>query len=260
MPMIKVSLIKTVLIVLSLSCSFDAVSNVPDNQRPPGFLWYNLPKKPEAQVTTQHGIPFSSLSYTQRDEVLHFYTMEALHKARQTKSVEDMHRFIVLQDYWMKESSQFSQVFQKTLIYYPQFDYAVTHPTSSIGTKLLDESRSEMRSVAIRDLAKTHGILFFYRGNNVFDSKQIPIIRDFCNRFGLYLIPVSVDGVISPELEKSERDSGQANRLQVRYFPAVLLVEPHKKETLPVAYGLTTQDALEKRLYQLATNFQMEGV
>lgn len=254
--MIKSRLIRFSVIALSLMWSLNAASD----ERPAGFLWYNLPKNTHEKPPTQKGVPFSSLSYTERDDVLHFYTMEALHKARQTKSVEDMHTFIKMQDYWMKESSQFSNVFQKALITYPQFDYAVTHPTSSLGTKMLDESRSEERNRVIQGLAKTHGILFFYRGNNAFDSKQIPIIRDFCTRFGLYLIPVSVDGVISPELENSQRDKGQANRLQVRYFPAVLLVDPHKQETLPVAYGLTTQDVLEKRLFQVATNFQGEAV
>src|SRR3990167_4161696 len=156
----------------------------------------------------------------------------------------------------MAESSQFSQLFQKALVYYPEYDYAVTHPSSNIGTKLLDASREKQRAQIIKKLSKTHGILFFYRGANTFDSKQIPIIRDFCTRFGLSLIPVSVDGVISPNLADSRRDTGQANRLGVRYFPAVLLVNPNNQQILPVAYGFTTQDALEQRLVQVANNFQ----
>lgn len=250
--------VRGVLVLLALSLSNFAAS-APDAKNPPGFLWYNLPREPQ-QTKQAPGVPFSKLSFSQRDNVLHFYTMEALHKARQTKSLEDMRTFLVLQDYWMKESSRFSQLFQKALVYYPQFDYSVTHPTSSLGTKWLDESRENKRSQVIHALSQTHGILFFYRGENAFDSKQIPIIRDFCTRFGLPLIPVSVDGVVSPELINSRRDNGQANRLGVRYFPAILLVEPNKQETVPVAYGLTTQDVLENRLFQVATNFQGEGI
>ena len=249
----------SVFVLLSLSLSNQAASEI-QAKSPHGFLWYNLPRDSEkTKQTKAPGIPFSKLSFSQRDGVLHFYTMEALHRARQTKSLEDMRTFLVLQDYWMKESSRFSQLFQKALVYYPQFDYSVTHPTSSLGTKWLDESRENKRNQVIHALAQTHGLLFFYRGENAFDSKQIPIIRDFCTRFGLPLIPVSVDGVVSPELTNSRRDSGQANRLGVRYFPAILLVEPNKQETVPVAYGLTTQDVLEKRLFQVATNFQGES-
>lgn len=249
-----------VFVLLSLSLS-NLVVAASQAKSPPGFLWYNLPHEfQKTKPTKAPGVAFSKLSFSQRDGVLHFYTMEALHKARQTKSLEDMRTFLVLQDYWMKESSRFSQLFQKALVYYPQFDYSVTHPTSSIGTKWLDESLENKRHEVIQRLAQTHGLLFFYRGENAFDSKQIPIIRDFCTRFGLPLIPVSVDGVVSPELANSRRDNGQANRLGVRYFPAILLVDPNKQETVPVAYGLTTQDVLENRLFQVATNFQGEGV
>lgn len=250
-----------VVFLFSLVLSLQAMADVFSDKKPHGFLWYDLPRDTDKSSATQsRGIPFSQLSYTTRDKVLHFYTMEALHKSRQTKSLEDVRTFLVLQDYWMKESSQFSSLFQKALVYYPEFDYSVTHPTSSIGTKWLDEEREMQRSQVIRELAKTHGLLFFYRGNNTFDQKQIPIIRDFCKRFALSLIPVSVDGVVSPELSQSRRDSGQADQLGVRYFPAILLVNPRKQETLPVAYGLTTQDVLEKRVFQAATHYQGEKV
>ena len=250
-----------VVFLFSLVLSLQAMADVFSDKKPRGFLWYNLPHDTKSLKSIEpRGVPFSQLSYTTRDKVLHFYTIEALHKARQTKSLEDVRTFLVLQDYWMKESSQFSSLFQKALVYYPEFDYSVTHPTSSIGTKWLDEEREMQRDQVIRRLAKTHGLLFFYRGNNAFDQKQIPIIRDFCKRFKLSLIPVSVDGVVSPELSQSRRDSGQADRLGVRYFPAILLVNPRKQETLPVAYGLTTQDVLEKRVFQAATYYQGEQV
>lgn len=222
--------------------------------QPKGFLWYNLPHEQKSSENAKpQGVPFSQLSYTMRDKVLHFYTMEALHKARQTRQLEDVRAFLILQDYWMKEASRFAGLFQKALLYYPELDYTVIHPTTSnIGTKWLDEYRQTAHQKAIQHLAKTHGLLFFYRGNHALDRKQIPIIRDFSERLGLTLIPVSVDGVISPELPNSRDDKGQANALKLRYFPAILLVNPKTQTILPVAYGLTTQDVLAKRLSQVA--------
>lgn len=86
--------------------------------------------------------------------------------------------------------------------------------------------------------------------------KQIPIIADFCRRFNLPLMPVSVDGVVSPTLMNSRMDQGQANRLGVRYFPALLLVNPANQRVSPVAYGLTTQDVLMERIKQVANQFK----
>ncbi|MFT4058941.1 MAG: type-F conjugative transfer system pilin assembly protein TraF [Legionella sp.] len=230
-------------------------------EEPVGFLWYSVKKehdqKEEKRVPThQKGTPFKQLSFTQRDAVLRFYTMEALHKARHTKSVEDMRVFLSLQHYWLEESSRFKQVFQQTMLSYPEYDYSVTHPTSNIGAKITDEVRDNKRTEFISSLAPTHGVLFFYRGKSPYDVKQIPIISDFCKRFRLTLMPVSVDGTIAPELPSSRVDVGQANQMNVRYFPAILLANPTSKKVFPVAFGLTTQDVLMERFVDVATQFK----
>ncbi len=231
------------------------------DEAPIGFLWYNTPKPPAADKKQKpQGVLFSQLSYTQRDKVLHFYTMEAMHRARQTKSMQDMREFLALQDYWLKESSRFRNLFQKTMLYYPEYDYAVTHPTSSIGTKILDAEREKNNKAAIQSLSKTHGLLFFYRSQNPYDQKQIAVLQDFCTRFDLPLIPVSVDGKRSPELPHSRVDKGQAEALGVRFFPAVLLVNPKNQETLPIAFGFTTQDVLEANLVSVIHHFKEESI
>ena len=226
------------------------------DEAPIGFLWYNLPEAPLIEKKEAPGIPFNQLSYTERDKVLHFYTMEALHRAHHTRNMEDMRTFLSLQDYWLKESSHFKNLFQKTMLYYPEYDYSVTHPTSSIGTKLLDSERQKNNQATIHQLTKNHGLLFFYRSQNPYDQKQIAVLQDFCKRFELPLIPVSVDGKRAPELPDSRLDKGQAERLGVRFFPAVLLVNPSTRETLPVAFGFTTQDVIEENLVSVANHFQ----
>ncbi|HGO6706854.1 TPA: type-F conjugative transfer system pilin assembly protein TraF [Legionella pneumophila] len=227
--------------------------------KPVGFLWYTKEKENKSVESRQPaGIDFNSLSYTERDAVLRFYTMEALHKARYTKKVEDMRVFLSLQDYWLKESSRFKSLFQQTMLAHPEYDYAVTHPTSNLGAKITDEVRESQTVDIINSLSKSHGLLFFYRGKSPYDLKQIPIIVDFCKRFRIQLMPVSVDGAISPELLNSRMDQGQANRLGVRYFPALLLVNPSSQRVSPVAYGLATQDVLMERIKQVANQFKGE--
>ena len=231
------------------------------NPKPIGFLWYNEPHAPVIQKEKKpRGTPFNQLSYTKRDRVLHFYTMEALHRARQTKSMEDMRQFLALQNYWLKESSRFQNLFQKTMLYYPEYDYAVTHPTSSIGTKILDAEREKNNKDAIHSLSKTHGLLFFYRSQNPYDQKQIAVLQDFCTRFELHLIPVSVDGKRAPELPHSRLDKGQANAFGVRFFPAILLVNPKNDDTVPIAFGFTTQDVLESNLVSVIHHFKEQPV
>ena len=67
------------------------------------------------------------------------------------------------------------------------------------------------------------------------------------------MVPLSVDGVNSTELPNSRIDKGQADYLKVRYFPAILLVNPKTQITRPIAYGITTQDDLIQRLIAVTT-------
>ena len=79
---------------------------------------------------------------------------------------------------------------------------------------------------------------------------------DFCEQHHFSLIPVSVDGTNATSLPLSRLDSGQADALGVRFFPALLLVNPKTRETNPVAFGLTTQDVLTRHLVAVATDFK----
>lgn len=227
-----------------------------------GFLWYNLPQEEATKPQrAKPGIPFNQLSHTDQDKVLAYYTLEALHKAHHTNRLEDMRIFVALSDYWLRESTKFGRLFQKAMLVYPQYDYTVTHPTSAVGTALSDEIHAAKRQAAIRKLSQTHGLLFFYRGSNPYDARQIPILLNFAARFNLNLIPFAVDGVIPRDLvEISRKDSGQAQALKVSFFPALLLVNPKTKITAPIAYGLTTQDVLEQRLFMVAHQFKGEGL
>jgi len=223
--------------------------------KPPGFLWYNLPK-PQTTPKKQ-GVSFKSLSYTDRDAVLRFYTMEALHKVRFTHRLEDERVFLAMQDYWLREATTHGKLNQKALLYYPEYDFSVTHPTSAIGTQLNDAVRAKKHAEIIKNMASTHGLLFFYRADNPYDQKEILIIKDFSDRHGFSLIPVSVDGGRSPLLKDTRIDNGQADALGVRYFPALLLINPKDGgQVTPVAYGLTTQDVLATRIVSVATQFK----
>lgn len=225
-------------------------------EKPAGFLWYNLPKE---EKINKPGKPFSQLSYTDKDAVLRFYTMEALHKVRFTHKLEDERAFLALQNYWLKEASIHGALNQKALLYYPEYDFSVTHPTSELGTKLYDSTLTLKQKKDVVMLSKTNGLLFFYRGKVVLDTEQIPILQDFCQKFHFHLIPVSVDGKKSDALTDTRIDHGQASRLGIQYFPAVVLVNPREGIYTPVSFGLTTQDTLIQRLSFVANQFRRES-
>lgn len=231
-------------------------SGLIDAQKPVGRLWYNLPQEKKEVEKKPKGVPFSQLSYTDRDAVLHFYTMEALHKVRFTHKLEDERNFLALQNYWLQEAQLHGKINQKALLAYPEYDYSVTHPTSNIGIKIQDSLDEEQKTKALKMMAKHQGFIFYYRGNSALDVRQIPILQAFCKEYGFQMIGVSVDGVLADTLPDSRIDAGEADAMNVHYFPAILLVNPQNKHVTPVAFGLTTQDVLLEHLWAIFQNFQ----
>jgi conjugal transfer pilus assembly protein TraF len=224
---------------------FFCILNVGYADTPAGFLWYNVPA-PERVV--KPGVLFHHLSYTDRDAVLRFYTMEALHKVRFTHQVEDERVFLALQDYWLREATHHARLNQETLLKYPEYDFSVTHPTSHLGTQITSRVLADTHHKKLKNLAKQSGFIFFYRGENPYDQQQIPIIQDVCRQFDFTLMPVSVDGRHAKELPGSRLDAGHARALGVHHFPALMLVNPKTEHVKPIAYGFTTQDVIKQRL------------
>ncbi len=241
-------------------CLFVAIAVVnpmhaQDQSRPRGFLWYSLPQDPPVKSKRPQGVRFSHLSYTQRDAILKFYTLEALHKVRFTHKLEDEKNFLALQNFWLKEAQIHGQLNQKALMAYPEYDYSVTHPTSNIGIKIQDAIAHEKKNKALHALAKNHGFVFYYRGKSSLDTRQIPILQAFCKEHGFHMVGVSVDGEVADTLPESRIERGDAEAMNVHYFPAILLVNPKSKQVIPVAYGLTTQDVLVDHLWSVHQNF-----
>ncbi|HFX4702841.1 conjugal transfer protein TraF [Escherichia coli] len=69
-------------------------------------------------------------------------------------------------------------------------------------------------------------------------------------------VVVSVDGVINPLLPDSRTDQGQAQRLGVKYFPAMMLVDPKQGSIRPLSYGFISQDDLAKQFLNVSEDFK----
>ena len=51
-------------------------------------------------------------------------------------------------------------------------------------------------------------------------------------------------------------DQGQAERLGVKYFPAMMLVDPKSGQVKPLSYGFISQDDLAKQFLYVSNDFK----
>lgn len=226
-----------------------------------GWHWYNEPKKkndppaPKPQPAPQ--VPdFSRLSPSEQADVLKGYTKEALNNAILHPSAENTATFLRWQKFWTDRASMFSQSFAVAQLDHPDLDYNLEHPHYN-STAPLQQARDQAEQTqAISELAGQYGLFYFYRGGDPIDAQMAGVVADFARLRHVSLIPVSVDGTVSPQVPDSRQDAGQSARMGITHFPALFLVDPKSKSFRPLAYGFMTQDDLAKRFLNVATGFK----
>jgi len=224
-----------------------------------GWHWYNWQERNQENklraLQNAQNTPTKVLSATETMKLLQALTKESLDKAILYPSEENIRDYIVLQNYIMSHSSQFSLLWQKTLLDYPVLNYTIAHPTENNAQHVQSVVEESQETAAIQALSKVYGLFFFYRGNNLLDQTLAPIIKGFADENHVSLIPISVDGVTLPIFPESRMDQGQAQSMHIQFFPALVLVDPTQGRYRPINYGFITVDELKKRYLEIATNF-----
>ncbi|WP_028715668.1 type-F conjugative transfer system pilin assembly protein TraF [Pantoea ananatis] len=227
-----------------------------------GWHWYNEPKKkPETPAPKvkppQPGVPdFSRLTPSEQADVLKGYTKEALNNAILHPSAENTATFLRWQKFWTDRASMFSQSFAVAQLDHPDLDYNLEHPHYNSTAPLQQARDQEEQNDAIKKLSGEYGLFYFYRGQDPIDAQMAGVVADFARLRHISLIPVSVDGTVSPQVPDSRTDAGQTARMGITHFPALFLVDPKSKNYRPLAYGFMTQDDLAKRFLNVATGFK----
>jgi type-F conjugative transfer system pilin assembly protein TraF len=243
---VRILFLISLLLVLNTSFARD---------KPEGFMWYNLPNK-EASNQVPKSVPFKKLSPMMQRKVLVYETRKALAKFDVNPTKENALAFIKWQQFWMHKTTLGKRAFQEAMLENPKYNYSVTHPTSNLGTKLREDLKAKKAATIIHNLSETHGLLYFYRGANPYDKQEAAIINSFSERFHIHVLPISVDGVVSELLPESKLDHGQAEKLNIKYFPAIMLFDSRTHQLKPVSFGFATQDVIANQLLMVATNFK----
>ena len=181
---------------------------------------------------------------------------EAKSKAILYPTEENVREYITLQNLVAEKASMFSSMWQKVLLDFPELSYAVLHPTENNAQHVLYEQDREKENQAIALYREKYGMFFFYRGDNLLDQELAPTIASFSKENQISLIPISVGGKILSVFTESTIDKGQAKKLGIKYFPALILVDPKSRAVQPLNYGFISADELRRRFLQVATDFK----
>lgn len=247
------------IIAFCLVFNVNAEMKMQDEKANIGWQFYNLPEKkkekPKKKKTVEQA-PQQPISHLQRLQFLQKELEESKAKAILNPTVDNVAEYKVRQDYFVQLSTEFSSVWEAALLKYPQLDYNLKNSFYNATAPIKAAEERKAQSKAIQVVNQQYGVFFFYRGNEAIDNKLAEVVKGFSEQYNLSIVPISIDGKVANSYPKSRFDEGQAQKMGVKYFPAIYLVNPKKNEFKPLAYGFITQDDLARRVLNVLTNFK----
>lgn len=176
-------------------------------------------------------------------------------KAVLNPTKENVRDYIALQNQLAENSEQFGRTWKEVLLAHPELDYSLKHPTNNIAKRVELDQEKMKEDAVIRELAKRSGLFFFYRSSCPYCVRFAPIVKDFAEAYAIAVVPITTDGVSLPEFPHSYPDQGQAHKFNVTMEPALFAVNPYTHKAFPIAYGLTSEADLKKRMLDIAVRF-----
>lgn len=218
-----------------------------------GWYWYDeapvmAPQKPDVPSEQVASPPSASRQLAHLQQQLE----EAKAKAVLYPTQANIAHYVVWQNKMASLASRFANGWQQVLLERPALNYNIMHPTSQVGVQMMhDVKRQEVQAV-MKQFSRTRGLFFFYHAHCPYCKRFAPILKRFSERYGVPILPVTLDGEKLPEFPETRLDAGQAREFGVDKVPAVFSVNPKTGEAVPVGYGLMSWEDLEKRLVALS--------
>lgn len=195
-----------------------------------GWHWYNEPVKTKIKKHKADAFikAFNQLPPSQQLTLLQIATNNLRDKAVLSGKVSDITAYKKAQDFWMTKATRFTVGWEKMLLQHPELNYSLMHSHENALAPIMQREKHAKEAQAVLSLAHSNGLLFFYRGKNKGDRLFLKTVSHYAKRQHMALIPISVDGVLSPAFKNSRQTQGllKAHALNIHYFPSLVLVNP----------------------------------
>lgn len=176
-------------------------------------------------------------------------------RANMEPTPENMQAYISAQAYAFKKMAVFADTWRRMVWTTPELDYTLRRPVNNTAIRTHDEMRDNNAVMHLSKLAKEHGLMFFFRSDCPYCHKMAPTLKQFGQRYGIEILPVSLDGKGLPDFPSPKVNHGQAKALGVERVPALFIASRKTKEIAPIGFGVMSQAEIIDRIFVL-TNTQ----
>jgi len=166
---------------------------------------------------------------------------------------ENIKDYMAYQKMALDKSGTFADQWRRVIWKTPDLDYTLKRPVSKVGKESWTDERNKDVATTVRQINDRYGIFFLFRGDCPHCHRYSPILKSFRNKYGITILPVSMDGGVLPEWEKAMIDHGQIDRMgiETKSVPATILFDKETKQTTPIGFGVLSHSELEERIYAI---------
>lgn len=250
------NMVRTIILVtlMSIAASCFAIDDYYERGEE-GWFWYEVipedieePKQPAPEPPASSGQPSTALSEL---ESIQKRMKEAEAKAVLYPTDENVQNYMQMNKWRLERSSKFSDVWRRVVWSDPNLDYSIQRPNNNSALQVYHSEREDQVRQAIDALSEDYGIWFFFRGSCPYCHRFAPILAAFSRRYGIDILPITLDGGTLPEFPNPKFDLQVAEELDVTVVPSVYLVNPKTRDIITLSHGLLSQDELADRIYVL---------
>lgn len=254
------ALLVALLSALPLSSGQAAGEWYGDKER--GWFWKEQPPEPpkpqesKEEKTVQVVVPAAAVveqKKTAKEEMEEHKAMmeEAKAEAILRPTPASLANYMTLQEQTMNQAMLFTDMWQRVRWSNPMLDYSFVHPTATGGVRVDRAMTREQEKELVKAVAKDAGIFFFFKADCAFCDEQGRILEALVQSYGIKIMAVSLDGSSNKYFPDAKPDNGIAANMGVQDAPAMFIVNPDTKETLPLGYGVVPIDEIESRIRRL---------
>lgn len=227
------------------------------SQHAEGWHWYETDTVTPVKKEPQTNSPIAS-SISPQDPLK---TLEAIqHDLAEAKALAVLYptpanvaNYIRLQNAITANANQFGNTWQQVIWQNPGLNYSLSHPTSQIAKDAYLDKERETDMASLKNVSQHYGLFFFFASTCPYCHRFAPIIKDLQEKYNLSVIPISLDGKGLPEYPDFVTNKGQAEAFHVTSWPALFMVNPQKRQVIPITFGLIGEDEVIHRMVTLAT-------
>jgi len=245
---------RLLLITIILLLPFQSWSNVYfDDDVERGWYWYEDPEDKKKDEIRKEDKAKSEVVFIEPKTMKEAQEQLIVLKERAIMDQTDSSiiAYIRMQDWVHVKSETFAKKWKEVLYENPGLDYSLDNPTNSRAVLLKRDVKAKEINKKLLEISDKYGLFFVFRSDCPFCHKMSPILKSFAKRHNFSVFPISQDGVGLPEYPNPRRDNGLSKEMNITRVPALFLVNPRKRDIIPVSFGLLSETELSTRLVMI---------